>query len=116
MRNPVDVTIGANLGRMRTLAGFSQKAFGEACLPPIVSQQVSKYELGDNQASGARLVDFARVLKCRVQDFFEGIEEGAPDRGRRSDYELMSDYQLLPEHMQVSVRGLIHSMAKEIRA
>lgn len=117
MSNQIDIIIGGNISRMRTMAGFTQKSFGEACNPSITSQQVSKYELGDNSASGVRLCDFAAVLKCRVADLFKGLEgDGAAlERGTRADYELMSDYQVLPEHMQVSVRGLIHSMAKEMQ-
>lgn len=118
MNNQSDITIGGNLSRMRTIAGFSQKSFGEACNPPITSQQVSKYELGDNSANGLRLLDFSRVLKCSVADLFKGLEgnSDALERGTRADFELMSDYQILPEHMQISVRGLIHSMAKEFQA
>lgn len=117
--NPrVDEIIGSNINRMRTAAGFAQKNFGSACTPPMSAQQVSKYELGGNQATCARLVDFARVLKCRIADLLRGLEgdTAALERATRADYELMSDYQALPEHMQISVRALIHSMAKELRS
>jgi len=117
MNNKADIIIGANLSRMRKIAGLSQKSFGEACNPPISSQQVSKYERGDDSATGVRLCDFARVLRWSISELFKGLDgsvEGG-DSIARAGYHLMNDYQSLPEHLQISVRSLIHSMAKELR-
>lgn len=114
MSNNIDITIGSNLSRLRTVAGFSQKTFGNACTPAISSQQVSKYELGENAATGARILDFAAVLRCSPRDLLEGVGTGAAfERGGRGDHKLMRDYQTLPEHQQAAVRELVHSMIKE---
>lgn len=117
MPNKYDEVIGGNISRLRTLAGFSQKQFGSACKPPMRSQQISKYELGENQASASRLIDFARVLHCSVIDLIKGINDDKEIvHGRREDFELMRAYHALPERLQVSVRGMVHSMVAEFSA
>jgi transcriptional regulator with XRE-family HTH domain len=71
--NNVDITIGLNLAKLRKDAGFTQKSFGEACTPAISSQQVSKYERGEDSITGRRLLDFAAILNCSPNDLFNGV-------------------------------------------
>lgn len=112
----IDKVIGANLSRLRTQAGYTQTSFGEALPRPLVAQQISKYELGTNQASGERLIEFARTLRCPVGEFFRGID--TPELiagGTRDELELLKSYHQLTPHLQKSVRDLVHTTAKEIR-
>lgn len=69
----VDVVMGHNLRGLRAVAGLSQAELGARCEDNLSSQQISKYELGDNSISCARLIEFVGILNCRVLDFFKGV-------------------------------------------
>lgn len=112
----INKVIGANLSRLRTQAGHTQASFGDSLPRPLVAQQISKYELGANQASGERLIEFARLLNCPVVEFFRGID--TPEfiaAGQRDELELLKSYHQLTPHLQKSVRDLVHITAKELR-
>lgn len=112
----IDKVIGANLSRLRTQAGHTQASFGEALPRPLVAQQISKYELGTNQASGERLIEFARTLGCPVAEFFRGIDTPEfIEAGTRDELELLKSYHQLTSSLQKSVRDLVHTTAKELR-
>lgn len=112
----VDEIVGVNLNRCRTMAGLTQKALGQACTPPISSQQISKYELGTDRISVSHIVDFSCVLKCSLQELFSGLE--APIMAHsytRGDQAMMQNYQNLSPDLQERVRALVNSIVKEIR-
>ncbi len=62
--------IGANLRRIRTMAGLSQERLGE--LLGVTFQQVQKYEKGSNRISAPVLVELSAILSVDIQDFFAG--------------------------------------------
>lgn len=72
-QHSVDAVMGQNLRGLRAVSGLSQAELGARCDDHLSSQQISKYELGDNAISCARLVEFAGILKCGVLDFFKGV-------------------------------------------
>lgn len=113
----IDIIVGRNLGKLRSAKGLTQKELGDACADRLSSQQISKYELGDNQISANRLAEFAVVLGCSVTDLFEGVKEILPQlEVRRSARSAMDDYQSLPKPIQDSLRVLMRAMAKELGA
>lgn len=69
----IDKIIGANVGRLREAAGYTQATFGAALPEPVSSQQISKYERGDNPISARRLVEFSHLLKVPPFQFFDGV-------------------------------------------
>lgn len=75
MDNEIDVTIGFNLHNMRKARGMTQAALGGACEDGISSQQISKYELGENSINCTRLVEFAKILRYNLLDFFDGVKK-----------------------------------------
>ncbi|MEM7168539.1 MAG: helix-turn-helix transcriptional regulator [Pseudomonadota bacterium] len=77
--NPIDVHVGLQLRRRRTLLGFSQEYLGGQV--GLTFQQIQKYEKGRNRIGCSRLFDFSRVLDVPVGYFFEGI---TPDVAARS--------------------------------
>ncbi len=114
MEHDIDKVIGSNLSRLRAIAGLKQGELGDLLPRKLVAQQISKYELGINQASAARLFEFAAVLQCDITDFFTGLTTDQVDvAGKRGDLELMTDYHKLSPNMQTSVRALVHAAAKE---
>lgn len=74
----IDQIIGTNVCRLREAAGYTQATFGAALPEPVSSQQISKYERGDNPISTRRIVEFSHLLKAPLLDFFEGIVMLAP--------------------------------------
>lgn len=73
MDNGIDAIIGRNIRLLRTTRGMTQAALGAACHDHLSSQQVSKYELGENQLGCTRLVEFGRILDFPIINFFEGV-------------------------------------------
>lgn len=70
----IDAMMGLNLRGLRAVRGLSQADLGAACEAPLSAQQISKYELGENQISCSRLVEFARIMGCNLLDFFRGVK------------------------------------------
>lgn len=110
----IDKIIGANVRKKRTVAGFTQEGFGAAMAEPISAQQVSKYEIGENQTSVAKLVEFSRVLKCPIAEFFLGVDSPiqSDDEYTREDVTLMRNYKVLPDDMRESVRSMVLTLAR----
>lgn len=69
----IDAAMGKNLRGLRTMRGLAQADLGHYCEDKLSAQQISKYELGENQISCSRLVEFTRILDCKVMDFFKGV-------------------------------------------
>jgi transcriptional regulator with XRE-family HTH domain len=65
-----DKIIGSNLLALRIQSGLSQSALATA--GGVSFQQVQKYEQGVNSVRPANMLRFAKVLNCRVDDFFTG--------------------------------------------
>lgn len=73
----INVLIGHNLRGIRIARGMTQAQLALLCEGGLSSQQISKYELGIDQVSGSRLVEFANILTCNLIDFFEGVDSDA---------------------------------------
>lgn len=121
MANPsqsLDIIVGRNLSRLRVARGMTQTDLGNALAHPIRAQQVSKFELGENQVGATRLWELSLIFGCALGEFFVGVgnESATPMRvPSRGEVELMVDYQDLPNAMQSAVRALVHNIAKELR-
>ncbi len=68
--NAVDAHVGTRLRVRRTLLGLNQADLAQ--MLGITSQQVQKYENGDNRISASRLYQLATLLEVPVAWFFEG--------------------------------------------
>lgn len=73
LEESIDKIIGANLCRLRDAAGYTQSSFGAALSEPVSSQQISKYERGDNPISARRLVEFSHLLRQPLLYFYNGV-------------------------------------------
>ncbi len=75
--NQIDVAVGANLRRVRSLRQMSQEAL--ATQLGITFQQVQKYEKGVNRISASKLVLIAEALDCDLSSLFAGIADERHD-------------------------------------
>jgi transcriptional regulator with XRE-family HTH domain len=66
----VDAHVGMRLRIRRTLLGLNQANLAQ--MLGITSQQVQKYENGDNRISASRLYQLATLLEVPVAWFFDG--------------------------------------------
>lgn len=73
--NHVDVQVGMRVRSRRLLIKMSQEKLGDAL--GLTFQQVQKYEKGTNRIGASRLVQIAGVLKCKAEDFVEGLSPDA---------------------------------------
>ncbi|NEI71016.1 helix-turn-helix domain-containing protein [Rhizobium lusitanum] len=82
--HPVDVTVGANVRRIRVAMGLSQEKLAEQL--GVTFQQVQKYEKGTNRISASRLVLIAGALRVDINDLFAGanVENASPIAPRLS--------------------------------
>ncbi len=62
----IDLIIGANVKKYRTLAGISQQQVGN--ILNVTFQQVQKYENGKNRISASKLVIIANKLGISIND------------------------------------------------
>jgi transcriptional regulator with XRE-family HTH domain len=70
--DPLDVTLGARIGILRSYRGMSQ---GElAGKVGVTFQQMQKYEQGTNRVGARRLSRIAAVLGVSVDELFESSE------------------------------------------
>ncbi len=67
-----DRLIGARLRELRRARGLTQAALGE--LAGVASQQVAKYETGENALTASRLWLVGRALGVEAAVFFRGID------------------------------------------
>jgi len=90
--HPIDVQVGARLRQRRVLLGMTQQSMGKAV--GLTSEQIHKYECGDNQIGASKLHEFARVLDVRVSYFFDEMpaeatrfkgRQGTPQEGSSKD-------------------------------
>lgn len=113
--NEIEAVIGANIASARAAAGMTQTEFGAALTEPCAAQQISKYELGVNSVSAAKLVDMAKTLNCTVASFFVGIEDFIADAAapKRGDVQMLKNYQALSPAMQLVARNMVAAIVKE---
>ncbi|MCD2184204.1 helix-turn-helix domain-containing protein [Rhizobium sp. GN54] len=71
--NQIDVAVGANLRRIRSLRQMSQEAL--AAQLGITFQQIQKYEKGFNRISASKLVLTAEALECDLSSLFAGVAD-----------------------------------------
>ncbi|MDR1236331.1 MAG: helix-turn-helix domain-containing protein [Holosporaceae bacterium] len=64
----IDITIGANIKRVRKFRGMTQHQVAQ--LLNITFQQLQKYENGKNKISAARLYKLSAMLDCPFEYFF----------------------------------------------
>lgn len=81
MPDPIDVHVGSQVRRFRTLKGYSQERLGNEL--GLTFQQVQKYERGTNRIGASRLVRIALVLGVRPEQFFENMPEEITGFGRK---------------------------------
>ena len=118
--NAVDAHVGMRLRVRRTLLSLNQADLAQ--MLGITSQQVQKYENGDNRVSASRLYQLATLLDVPVSWFFDGAtasmdpqiasyaESEKPAHAEKTGAENMSNregldllklyYSILPPKMQ----------------
>ena len=73
----VDEAVGRQIRKRRRVLGMSQHQLVRAI--GIASQQIQKYEIGENRLSVSRLVEIAAALDVPITWFFQTIDSA----GRR---------------------------------
>jgi transcriptional regulator with XRE-family HTH domain len=73
--DPVDVVVGQNVRKLRTLRGLSQSNLAEAL--EMTFQQIQKYEKGTNRIASSNLVRIATTLGVNISTLFDGIDTQA---------------------------------------
>lgn len=91
-----DKIIGAQLRKLRQLAGLSQVALASQC--GITFQQLQKYEKGINRLTITRLLDIATALKVSPEKFYQELA-GKEDKQLLSplDMKLVKAFQKLSD-------------------
>ncbi len=69
---PIDKLIGANLKRLRMEKGLTQEEVAARSRPAINPGQIAKYEGGYDRITAGRLYDLAKIISCKVGDFYDG--------------------------------------------
>ena len=67
----VDEHIGQRIQLRRIMLGMSQKDLANIC--GITSQQIQKYESGNNRIAASRLFDISIAMETPVSFFFSGL-------------------------------------------
>ena len=109
---PADVIVGANLRRLRMLAGLSQADIARQL--GISFQQVQKYEKAQNRISAGRLWELARMLDCPVDAFFADSDPSPPPSASadRQTTRLFDAWHRLPEELQDAVLAFVTAMVQ----
>lgn len=110
----VDIIVGANIRQRRIAAGFTQAGLGAMLSEPVSSQQISKYELGEDQVGANMLVALGGVLKCSLTDLFDGVAATKRKIDDRHTVAAMGHYVGLPRAVQESLRELMRALAIEL--
>ena len=76
----IDRFIGARIKLRRSFRGLNLKDLGDAL--EVSTQQVQKYEAGDNRISAGQLYILARVLGVELAFFFDGWQDYPEDGSR----------------------------------
>ncbi|MDX0759825.1 helix-turn-helix domain-containing protein [Sinorhizobium medicae] len=70
----IDLIIGANIHRIRVLAGVSRRGLGKAV--GLSFSQIKKCEDGQRRISASSIVAVAKALDCSIDQFWQGIDPG----------------------------------------
>lgn len=118
---PIDVAVGRELKKRRTLLGMSQEEL--ASKVDLTFQQIQKYESGANRISASRLYEFSVVLDCPVEFFFaswkkensETIEETRyqnPFKSKETMDMVAQYYSLETEELRARFMTLLKTVSK----
>ncbi len=75
--DPVDLHVGSRVRLRRKFLGKTQEELALAL--DLTFQQIQKYERGSNRISASKLYQIAKYLKCPIQYFFDGVDDGGGD-------------------------------------
>ena len=78
----IDRHVGARIRARRRELGLSQAALGEKA--GVASQQIAKYETGENGVPAARLWMIARAISLGTERLFEGLDARLSEEGEPS--------------------------------
>jgi transcriptional regulator with XRE-family HTH domain len=111
----VDVMVGGNVRRRRTMLGVSQEKL--AAQLGITFQQVQKYEKGTNRVSASKLVAISTALQCNVADLFAGTGGETIASMPLPPYSIQAtrmatNFDKLPQHQKTAFALLLASMVK----
>ncbi|RVK96168.1 XRE family transcriptional regulator [Sinorhizobium meliloti] len=70
--NDIDLIIGANIHRIRVLAGVSRRGLGNAV--GLSFSQIKKCEDGQRRISASSIVAVAKALNCSLDQFWKGVD------------------------------------------
>lgn len=76
--NPVDVTIGINLRRIRKELKMSQYELGD--ILGVSFQQIQKYEQGINRLTISRALDLCRIIHMSISDLVVQLLQPRPKK------------------------------------
>ncbi len=121
----IDRQLGANVERVRIIRGMTKTGLGKALSSPISAQQIANYETGRDRIPSSNLVEIAFILRCRVADLVEGVEQLIT--GDNADFQELrleaADIDMVKEihdlddpGMQAAVRNLCSALVKELAA
>jgi len=77
--NEIDVNLGQKLRQRRLELGLSQTDVAEGI--ELTFQQIQKYERGINRISASRLFDLSKLLKVKIEYFYEELPGGSSVNG-----------------------------------
>ncbi|CAK8162926.1 putative Uncharacterized HTH-type transcriptional regulator R00410 [Candidatus Xenohaliotis californiensis] len=73
MPHPIDLHAGKQLRTIRLVRNLTQEDLGKKV--NITTQQIQKYEKGQNRISASRLYEFSVVLNVSIDYFFKNITD-----------------------------------------
>lgn len=79
--NPVDRHVGQRIRLRRTLLGYTQQEVASKL--GLTSQQLQKYEKGQNRVGASRLWDISRVLNVSMDFFFQDMSDDIESQSPR---------------------------------
>jgi transcriptional regulator with XRE-family HTH domain len=111
----IDDHVGERIRERRTELGRTQEELGRAL--HISYQQVQKYETAANRVSAGRLYELALELEVDVSYFFEGFEEGLPEKPlphgghNRAAIDLVRNFmEIANEDLRISLGALLRAI------
>jgi transcriptional regulator with XRE-family HTH domain len=109
IRNPVDASVGERLRRRRREIGLSQAQFGDQL--NLTSQQILKYERGENRIAAGRLLEFAQILGVPIRYFFQDADR--PLLGKENTHAIR-DHDALMAFARSTEGRALHAAFTEI--
>lgn len=107
----VDVAIGGRLRQRRLALGISMREVGEQMDPPVATQQISKFERGENRIAAAQIIALSKVLGMSPAEIL-GIN-AAPSNREVAVHRLAEVIADLPQSARDAVAHLVRVMRKE---